>query len=444
MIKLLKIFLPIVIIFIGLQVNKQLSSDKKSAGFAPPPAANTQVEAMRAEPTNYQPRIVSRGLVQPRTSSRLIPEVSGTIVEVSPSFFEGRFFNKGDILIQIDDRDYVAARFSSEASLAQTQLLYEQEKAQVEQARIDWERLNPGTEAPPLVGRTPQLAKAEADMKSAEAQLEAAIRNLERTQIRAPYDGRIRAKNVDVGQYVSPGTVIAEIFATDYIEIRLPIRNQDLAFLDLPETYSDNTTGGIEGPGVNLFADYGGQRYSWQGQVVRAEGVIDSQSRQLFVVVQVDDPYASDKTGKPPLKVGLFVEALIDGTVLDDVYAIPNKAVLEGDTVVFVGEGGVIERREFVPLWTDENMTVMNDGIETGEAFSLTPLPFTANGATVNYTIEGEAPAAPKRMGPGGRGSGPGMARGPGGERPSGGKPGERSPGGGQVPPGAGKQSAAK
>lgn len=416
MLKLIKIIIPIAIIFAGYSMNKKLSEDKKSAGFGRPPSANTQVEAIRVEPTNYQPKIVSRGLVQPRTSSRLIPEVSGTITEVSPSFFEGRFFEKGDVLVQIDDRDYVAARFSAEATLAQMQLLFEQEKAQVEQARIDWERLNPGKEAPPLVGRTPQLAKADADMKSAEAQLERAIRNLERTQIRAPYDGRIRAKNVDVGQYVSPGTVIAEIFATDYVEIRLPIRNQDLAFLELPETYSDNSTSTAQGPAVNLFADYGGQRYSWQGEVIRAEGVIDSLSRQLFVVVQVDDPYASDKTGKPPLKVGLFVEALIDGIILNNVYAIPNRAVLEGDTVVFVEEGGMIDRREFVPLWTDSNMTVVDDGVSPGEIISLTPLPFTANGATVNYTIEGEEPKMT-----GGR---PGMKKG----SPMAGKPKEGPP----------------
>ena len=404
MLKLIKVILPIVIIFGGFTVYKNLASGKKSAGFSRPPSANTQVDAIRVEPTNYQPKIVTRGLVRPRTSSRLLPEVSGTITEVSPSFFEGRFFKKGEVLVQIDPRDYETAVITSEASLAQTRLLLEQEKAQVEQARIDWERLNPGKAAPSLVGRTPQLAKAEADVKSAEAQLARAERNLERTEIRAPYDGLIRVKNVDVGQYVSPGTVIAEIFATDFVEIRLPIRNQDLAFLELPETYSDNTSNEIEGPTANLFADYGGQRYSWQGRVVRAEGAIDSMSRQLYVVVQVDEPYASDKSGKPPLKVGLFVEALIDGVVLDDVFALPNKAVLEGDTVVFVEEGGAIERRELVPVWMDDAVTVFDDGLSTGEIVSITPLPFTANGASVNYTIEGEEPIAKGRPGMGQKG----------------------------------------
>ena len=408
MLKLFKFFLPIVIIASGFFSFKFLANDKKAATFSRPPSANAQVEAIRIEPTDYQPKIVSRGLVQPRTSSRLIPEVSGTIVEASSSFFEGRFFKKGELLLQIDQRDYEAALFSSEAKLAQMQLMFEQEKAQVDQARIDWARLNPSKEAPPLVGRTPQLAKAEADLKSAEAQLALAKRNLERTEIRAPYDGLIRVKNVDVGQYVTPGTVIAEIFATDYVEIRLPIRNQDLAFLELPETYSGNSTNEIAGPEAVLFADYGGQRYSWKGRVVRAEGAIDSLSRQLFVVVQVDEPYASDKTGKPPMKVGLFVEALIDGIVLEDVFALPNKAFLDGDTVIFVGEGGAIKRRKFVPLWSDSNMTVIDDGLKAGEVVSITPLPFTANGATVNFTVEGEEPAEPK--GRPGMGKGPAMA----------------------------------
>lgn len=399
MLKLIKILLPILIVLGGYAINKRLAGDKKSAGFSPPPAATTQVDAMRVEPTDYLPKIRSRGLVRPRTSSRIIPEVSGTIIEASPAFFEGRFFKKGDLLAQIDKRDYEAAVLSAEATLAQMEFLYEQEKASVEQAKIDWKRLNPGEKVPALVGRRPQLAKAKADVKSAEAQLERARRNLLRTEIRAPYDGLIRLKHVDVGQYVSPGSVIAEIFATDYVEVRLPIRNQDLAFLELPESYSDTSGSVGNRPRVALFADYGGQRYSWEGAVVRAESAIDSLSRQLFVVVQVDDPYALEAVDKPPLKVGLFVEALIDGIAFEDVFALPNQAILEGNTVVFVSEDGVIERRKCAPIWIDDDFTILNEGISPSEIISLTPLPFTADGAKVNYAIDGveTAEATPKR-----------------------------------------------
>ncbi|MCH2155958.1 MAG: efflux RND transporter periplasmic adaptor subunit [Opitutales bacterium] len=418
MLKLLKIILPIALIVGGFLIYRQMAASRPEARFAPPRAASIFVEAQRLMPTDYQVTIESRGLVRPRTTSSLIPEVSGRIVEISESFLEGRFFEEDEVLVKIDDRDYVAAVRSAEAGLAQMRLNLEEEKARVEQARIDWERVNPGRAPEGLVTRTPQLLKAEADVASAEAQVDRAQRNLDRTEIRAPYNGRIRSKRVDIGQYVTPGTMLAEVFASDFLEVRLPLRNQDLAFVELPEVYADQQTVGPK-PKVTLFGDYGGQTYSWEGRIVRTEATIDASSRELYVVAQVNDPFSQADTTRPPLKIGLFVEAMIEGNVLENVFPIPTQAVLRGNEVVFLSEEGTVDRREMNVIWTDEANVVVAEDVEAQEIISVTPLPFTANGASVSFEIEGEAPRMVGR-GPGAGGGRPGAGQGGPGQRPEG------------------------
>ncbi len=357
----------------------------------PPPVVPT-VDVIVAVPSDYTVRIHTRGTVAPRTESTLIPEVSGRVVRVAPQLRDGGFFEAGDVLLETDPRNYENAVVIARAELASARVNLNEERARAEQALRDWKKLDLAGEPTDLVLRKPQLASAQAAVAAAEARLRQAEIDRERTRIRAPYAGRVLKKSVDVGQYVSPGTVLATVYAVDYVEIRLPLSNTQLEYVDLPEAYRGDThTDASEAIPVTVRAVIGSEEHRWGGRVVRTEGAIDAQSRQLFVVAQVNDPYAR-RDQRHPLKVGQFVEAEIEGARLSDVFILP-RAVLRGDNeVVVVDDAGRVDRRPVVVAWSDGDNVVIRDGLAAGERVSLTAIPFAVTGSPVK--VRNEQPQA--------------------------------------------------
>lgn len=228
---------------------------------------------------------------------------------------------------------------------------------------------------------------------SARAQLERASIDLERTRIRAPYAGRVLEQAADIGQYVSVGTELGRIYATDYVEIRLPLSSRQLGFVALPERYRDDAGEPEQGPAVTITARIGQSRSEWQGRIVRAEGAIDTESRQLFVVAQVDDPYARGPEGQAPLRIGQFVEAEIAGRRLYDVFVLPPAALREGGEVLLVDSASRLQRRTVSVAWADGEHVVIDGGLARGEVVALTPMSVAANGTLVAATIDGQPPA---------------------------------------------------
>jgi len=347
-----------------------------------------RIDAMRLKVQPFQIELSSYGVVKPRTESQLVAQAAGQVVKISERFREGAFFEAGDLLLQIDDRDYRAAVEVAEALLTQSQAKLKEEQARAEQALRDWKRLGQGS-ASELVLREPQLAAAQAAIASAKAQLSTARLNLERTRITAPYAGRVLEKLVDQGQVVNGGTSLASIYAVDYVEVRLPLNNRQLEFVDLPEQYRGGQYTSAHSPAVTLSAQVGRSRYHWQGKIVRVEGAIDSRSRQLFVVAQVTDPYSLGPQGNPPLKVGQFVEAQIKGRLLNDVFVLPRTAINQDQRVLLV-DNKVLVARVVEPLWSDDQHVIVASGLAEGEVLNLTPLGASANGLRVDARIEGE------------------------------------------------------
>jgi RND family efflux transporter MFP subunit len=338
--KLLKWILPVVVLVAALAGGRYIVSQRPEAPQFQPPQVPVSIDAIRVAPEDYRVVIRSEGTVEPRTESTLIPQVSGQIVAISPSFREGGFFEQGDVLVTLDPRDYQLAIASAEAQVAQAESALEQELAQAKVVADDWRML--GREAPELGLRKPQIAAARATLLSAQSQLERAKFDLERTRIRAPYDGQVLEKNVDVGQFVSTGTLLARVYATDYVEIRLPLSNRQLEFVDLPERFRGETAQrGTAGPEAIIKAvAIGRQEWRWSGRIVRAEGAIDTRTRQLFVVAQVDDPYEPGSEGQPPLRIGQFVEAEIEGRqVLESAFVLPRSALRDGQRGAGGGRG---------------------------------------------------------------------------------------------------------
>jgi RND family efflux transporter MFP subunit len=408
-----KVIIPLVIFVSCWGIYRYLISGEEEAGRGRRPVDPVEVDGSRLRRGDYGVVIRSQGTVRPRTEGTLIPEVSGRIVAVSDNFRDGGFFEQGDVLVTIDPVDYKTAVVVAEASLAQARVLLAEEGARADQAARDWGKLGSGDAPSELVLRRPQLAQALAGVASEEARLEEARRDLERTRITAPYAGRVLAQNVDFGQYVTPGTVLARIYAVDYAEIRLPLSDRQIAHLDLPELYRGDTSYASHGPGVVIKVIFGAREFRWDGRIVRAEGAIDTQSRQLFVVAKVDDPYGRSQSERPPLKVGQFVEAEIEGRVLKDVFVIPRMALRENQYVLIIDKENKLDRRLVEVLWSDGDELVVRDNLTVGEILCVSAIQFAIQGMAVAPTIDGVPPIRKERgSGRGGPPGGGGVAGG--------------------------------
>ncbi len=350
--------------------------------FKPKQAAPTlRVEAVQLNKVRYQFELSSFGTVQPRTQTLLVSQVSGVITHVNPIFKDGGFFNRGDVLIEMDDRDYQAAAKVAQAELLQAALALEEEQARATQAKIDWTRLGDGKAAPALVLRKPQLAAADAKRYSAQANYEKAQLDLERTKIRAPFDGRVKTAQVDLGQYINKNSALAEVFATDVVEIRLPLKNSELALIDLPENYRNQPASDIKFPSVTIISDLG-QPQKWLGKIVRTEAAIDPTSHQLYVVAQIDDPFAVEQIDKAPLKIGQYVTAKIQGKSLDDALVVPTSSVYQG-SYIYTANDQQLMRKNITIAFQTPTETVIETGPSDGDWVITSPMGQVSSGTNV-------------------------------------------------------------
>jgi len=317
--------------------------------------------------------------------------VTGELIYVSPSLSAGGYFNRGDVLLRLDPSNYQVALSSAEAALARAEVDLSQEKALVDQALSDWIDMgNAAEDATELVLRKPQLKEAEANVKSANAALAKAERDLRKTEIRAPYEGMVRSRMSDLGQVVGPGTQLAAIFAIDFVEVRLSLTAEDLQFLDLPRAFrADHESN--EGPFVNLSSRFGRMEKSWEGRIVRTEGTIDPKTRVSYAVARVEDPYGiqQEQSDGIPLSIGMFVEASIRGKTYENIYVIPRYALKGNNQVLIINDEDLLNRREVEILRTDSKLAYISAGIEEGDRVCLTALEFVVEGMPVE-TIEVE------------------------------------------------------
>ncbi|NIO28572.1 MAG: efflux RND transporter periplasmic adaptor subunit [Candidatus Latescibacteria bacterium] len=378
----LKIILPIGILLVGALIAVVMIKSRAPVKTRPSSEYAPLVRVVETQPGTHQLVVRTHGTVTPRTESSLVSEVSGQVVDIAPSFASGGFFEKGDVLLKIDPRDYELAVITARGQVAQARVRLETEEAQARVAREEWKELGNG-ENSPLATRELQVQEARAALAAAEAALERAQRNLKRTRIRAPFAGRVREKNVDVGQYVLPGIPVATIYAVDFAEVRLPIPDAELAFLDLPVDYH-NSSSSSAGPQVRLYADFAGERRMWQGQIVRVEGEIDPVSRMVHAVAQIDDPYGRDHSDKQqPLAVGLFVEAEIIGREVDNAVLLPRNALRANNTVLVVDDNDRLRFRSVDVLRIDRESVIIGSGLDRGERVCISNLQAVTDGMKV-------------------------------------------------------------
>ena len=390
----LQVILPIGVVIAAALGARTMVALKPEAPTRRPEVAVPQVRVVGVELTDVEFTVRSQGTVEPRTESQLVPEVAGRIVEVSPSFVAGGFFEAGDVLFTIDPHDYEQALVQREAEVESARLRIVQEEAEAEVAQWGWDRIGTG-QARSLTLREPQIASAKAGMAAAEANLETARRLLERTEVRAPFAGRVREKNVDVGQFVTVGTPVARIYAVDAAEIRLPLPDAELAYLDLPLNYRGES-GRVRGPNVTLRASFAGQMHEWQGRIVRTEGEIDARTRMVHVVAEVKDPYGrGPDPSRPPLAAGMFVEAEIAGRTVQNVAVVPRAALRSANQVLVVDADSRLRFREVDVLRMTTDEVFVRGGLDDGDRVNLSPLEAVSDGMRVRTTPLSGRSAAP-------------------------------------------------
>lgn len=386
--KIKKWFIPLAILVVTLVIARIiLDNPPESRRGGPSGASQLTVEVKQLQPQQYTVVVDSFGTVQPRIQSALVAQVSGLITYVSPQFRNGGFFKKGDVLVKLDQRDYIADVKIAEAELLSTQQALQEEQATARQAEIDWKRLSNGEAPSDLVLRKPQLAAAKASVLSAQARLSQTKLALERTEISAPYDGRILEQQVDYGQVLPANAQVAEIYATESVEIRLPINNNDIDLVNFPEEFR---TGNRLQPSIEArFTSSLTKNQSWLGKVIRTEGAIDSNSQQLYIVAQIEDPYNPELHPGTSIKIGQYVEAEVQGKTLEQAIVIDNSAIYQG-SYVYVVENGLLRRQDITIRWQNSVNTIIDSGLNANDVLVTTPLGQVSSGTSV--AIAGEQP----------------------------------------------------
>ena len=386
--KIFKVLLPIVILSAGALGAWALIAGKPEVEKKTVEHALPAVEVVIAKPEAVRLDIHSQGVVAPRTEIDLVSEVAGRIIHVHPGFAAGGFFKKGEVLLTIDPRDYDLAvtKIRAEIAEARTELL--REEAEAEQAAREWQALGDGGEASDYVLRKPHLEERRAKLAAAEADLAEARLKRARCEVRAPFAGRVREKKADIGQYVTAGDTLGRLYAIDVAEVRLPITSDQLDLVALPLGYRDATDPGPQ-PDVTLSAPLGGRTYQWRGEIVRTEGAFDEETGTLYAIAQVKDPYGY-REGAPPLAVGLFVQAEIEGRERPNVVGLPRTALVRGAyRVLVVDSGDQLRFRDIAVLRGDPDRVFVSDGVEPGERVIVPALDTPVEGMKVRVEAGG-------------------------------------------------------
>ena len=358
---------PILVILVGLffAFIISLSSPKPQKGIELPKPTPVFYEVVTKK--NITLKILTNGEVKPLNEINLISQVSGQIVEAADEFVDGGIIKADSPLVWIDDRDYKLAVISAESRVAQASKLLEREIAESELAKNDWEELGLG-EASPLTLRIPQLKEAEAAEKAALADLEKAKLNLERTIVKLPFQGIIREKRTGVGQFVGAGSVLATAFSTEEVLIALPLTDTELSYLGLPLAYEEAEP--FTGPKVNFLSSISNKTFEWEGRIVRTAGSIDPPTRLVYVYAEVINPYQQS----PPLAIGMFVDAIIEGKTIEDGFLVPNSAINNNANIYVIDKNDNLEIRDIEVLGTENDYVIIKGEIIEGERVVVSPL----------------------------------------------------------------------
>jgi RND family efflux transporter MFP subunit len=376
--KLIKIGIPVALIVIGFIIMKVLVSSHPAAVKHVKKDPGILVEVLRAEKEEAAMTVKGTGTVKSSQEISVIPQVNGEVVYTAPGLYVGGFFKKGSVLFRIEDTDYRLALEQAQSSKANTEYELAKIEGQAEIARNEWDKINKGNETPPnpLVLYEPQLKSSKAALGSASAKVDQAKLDLARTEIKAPFNIRIRAENIEIGQYVKSGSSVAVLAGSDTAEIAVPLTTEQLRWLDVPR-HGERENGTDALVSLNI----GGTIYKWKGHVVRSTGEVDQKSRMMQVIVEIKDPYGlkANTDGRPTLAAGSFVKVVINGKKLKDVFVIPRTAFRDNSTVWTMDKENMLKIKKVKTLRLERERVIISEGIDDGDMIVLTNLSGAAN-----------------------------------------------------------------
>lgn len=390
-----KFVLPIGILLSGLGVISFLVIAKPKPTPQPPPEepANVTVAVAEVFPQTMRLAVTTQGTVEPKREIDLVAQVSGQIISVAPAFVNGGFFTQQQVLIQIDDRDYKVAVLNAKARLAEAQTRLAEEEGLGRQVKREWRDLG-NESANDLFMRKPQLAAAIANLASAQGDLEMAQLNLERTQIKVPFDGRVKQIHADLGQFVSVGTRLAAVYDATVLEVRLPLTEKQAALVHLPLTPNPPAERSPEDhPAVMINGSVAGVAHQWQGHLARTDAFVDANSRTYYAIVEVPNTFpASTPDGSPsiPLLPGLFVEATIEGKDLTNVIRLPRSALFQRDQILSLDSERRIVNHTVNVLRKSETQIWVQAPLQEKTLVTLEKQSLTPAGTTVTPFLAGD------------------------------------------------------
>ncbi len=341
------------------------------------PAPDVIVEILT--PKDFQIQISSNGTTTPLTQTVLTAEVGGEVIYRSKKFSEGSSVIEGEILAKIDDTDLQLQYKNALLQLANAEVQHSLQLAEAEIAKEAWEKIGDGV-ASDLTLKKPQLKQAEALLEVAKAQVSSAKNKLNKTEIVAPYAGRIQSVNIDLGTTIIPGQPVGALYTSSEIEVTLAVKDNDLQFLSIP--MDGRKLDPSEQALVEIRSFYKGKNQTWIGRLERVDGVIDPVTRMINLIAVFKNDFI--ETDKPNLPIGLFVEAQIDGIILKDVYSIPINAISENNEVYIVNNDNELESRQLSILKKYSDFVIIKDGLKAGERIVTSKLSTASNGIKVN------------------------------------------------------------
>ena len=341
------------------------------------PAPDVIVEILT--PKDFQIQISSNGTTTPLTQTVLTAEVGGEVIYRSKKFSEGSSVIEGEILAKIDDTDLQLQYKNALLQLANAEVQHSLQLAEAEVAKEAWEKIGDGV-ASDLTLKKPQLKQAEALLEVAKAQVSSAEKKLNKTEIVAPYAGRIQSVNIDLGTTIIPGQPVGALYTSSEIEVTLAVKDNDLQFLSIP--MDGRKLDPSEQALVEIGSFYKGKNQTWIGRLERVDGIIDPVTRMINLIAVFKNDFI--ETDKPNLPIGLFVEAQIDGIILKDIYSIPVNAISENNEVYIVNNDNELVLRQLSILKKYSDFVIVKDGLKAGERIVISKLSTASNGIKVN------------------------------------------------------------
>ena len=381
--------IAIVLVIGGIIAASVLASSRQAPRREPQESKPPLVRVQAVQRQDIPMRVHGYGTVRPSVQIQIAPQVSGTVIHVHPNLVNGGFIRAGEELITIDPAEYTLQVEIQKAEVVRAKVRFEQEKAEAAVARAEWDEMNPGVKPDsPLTLREPQIEQAQAELVAAQARLENTRLNLRRTRISAPFDGRIAEESVDVGQSLVAGQSVATLYGADSVEIAVPLEDAELAWIDVPQNgYRDKSNYASQAETkADVLTDFAAAQHRWTGRVVRTEAQIDTTSRMVQVVVEVDDPF-SLTDGRPPLVPGMFVEVEMHGRTLEGVVPLPRHLV-HNDTQVWVAVDNQLSIRPVQIARLDRGFAYIAAGLENGDLVITSALEIATDGMRIQAVTE--------------------------------------------------------